>query len=182
MAVVQHASRHGEIADPWLAGMLARKPRKVVAVALADRTARRVRALATRKVTCKATTRNARGPVYEWLFAPKPERVKIRKGMSAPVLPKVEKENTHSSTWSGEAAAGGKVSVVVKDSTRFAHSHVTIEVTDGGWVTPRSLGTGNSPRSLGTENSLSGGERSQRPTSSLARRGAGRKRQRLGGG
>ncbi len=93
-------------------------------------------------VTCKATTRNARGPVYEWLFAPKPERVKIRKGMSAPVLPKVEKENTHSSTWSGEAAAGGKVSVVVKDSTRFAHSHVTIEVTDGGHSTPVSLSEG----------------------------------------
>ena len=30
--------------DPWLAGMLARKPKKVVAVALANRTARRDRA------------------------------------------------------------------------------------------------------------------------------------------
>ena len=49
MAVVQHASRQGEIADPWLAGMLARRPKKVVAVALANRTARRVWALATRK-------------------------------------------------------------------------------------------------------------------------------------
>ena len=35
MAVVQHASRRGELTDPWLAGMLARKPKKVVAVALA---------------------------------------------------------------------------------------------------------------------------------------------------
>ena len=49
MAVVRHASRRSEITDPWLAGMLARKPKKVVAVALANRTARRVWALATRK-------------------------------------------------------------------------------------------------------------------------------------
>ena len=49
MAVIQHASRRSEITDPWLAGMLARKPMKVVAVALANRTARRVGALATRK-------------------------------------------------------------------------------------------------------------------------------------
>ena len=45
MAVVQHAVRRGEITDPWLAGMLARKPKKLVAVALANRTARRVWAL-----------------------------------------------------------------------------------------------------------------------------------------
>ena len=51
MAVVQHASRRDEAADPWLAGMLARKPKKLVAVALANRTARRVWALATRKET-----------------------------------------------------------------------------------------------------------------------------------
>ena len=49
MAVVRYASRHGETTDPWLAGMLARKPKKVVAVALANRTARRVWALAMRK-------------------------------------------------------------------------------------------------------------------------------------
>ena len=49
MAVIRHASRHSEITDPWLAGMLARKPKKVVAVALANRTARRVWALTTRK-------------------------------------------------------------------------------------------------------------------------------------
>ena len=51
MAVVQQASRRGKIANPWLAGMLARKPKKVVAVALANRTARRVWALATRRET-----------------------------------------------------------------------------------------------------------------------------------
>ena len=28
MAVIRHASRHSEITDPWLAGMLARKPRR----------------------------------------------------------------------------------------------------------------------------------------------------------
>ena len=52
MAVVQHAVRRGEITDPWLAGMLARKPKKLVAVVLANRTARRVWALATKKETC----------------------------------------------------------------------------------------------------------------------------------
>ena len=51
MSLVQHASRRGEITDPWLAGVLGRKPKKVVAVALANRTARRVWALATRKET-----------------------------------------------------------------------------------------------------------------------------------
>ena len=51
MAVVQHASRRGEITDPWLAGMLARKPKMLVAVALANRTARIVWALTTRKET-----------------------------------------------------------------------------------------------------------------------------------
>ena len=56
MSVVQHASRRGEITDPWLAGMLARKPKKVVAVALANRTARRVWALATRKETYQVRT------------------------------------------------------------------------------------------------------------------------------
>ncbi len=56
MAVVQHASRRGEITDPWLAGMLARKPKKVVAVALANRTARIVWALTTRKETYRVRT------------------------------------------------------------------------------------------------------------------------------
>ena len=47
MTVVRHASRRGEITDPWLAGMLARKPKMLVAVALANRTARRVWVLGT---------------------------------------------------------------------------------------------------------------------------------------
>ena len=51
MTVVRHASRRGEITDPWLAGMLARKPKMLVAVALANRTARMVWALTTRKET-----------------------------------------------------------------------------------------------------------------------------------
>ena len=50
-AVVQHASRRGAITDPWLAGMLARKPKKLVAVALANKMARTVWALATKKET-----------------------------------------------------------------------------------------------------------------------------------
>ena len=40
MAVVRSASRRGETKDPWLARMLERKPRKLVAVALANRMAR----------------------------------------------------------------------------------------------------------------------------------------------
>ena len=49
MTVVRHASRGGEKTDPWLAAMLARKPKKVIAVALANRMARRVWVQATRK-------------------------------------------------------------------------------------------------------------------------------------
>ena len=51
MTVVRHAARRGETADPWLARMLARKPRMLVAVALANRMARIVWALETRKET-----------------------------------------------------------------------------------------------------------------------------------
>ena len=51
MSVIRHAVRRDEITDPWLAGMLARKPKKVVAVALANRTARVVWALSTRGET-----------------------------------------------------------------------------------------------------------------------------------
>lgn len=40
MAVVRHAIRCGGTADPWLANMLERKPRMLVAVALANRMAR----------------------------------------------------------------------------------------------------------------------------------------------
>ena len=51
MTVVRHAARGGEKTDQWLAGMLERKPKKLVAVALANRMARRVWVLATRKET-----------------------------------------------------------------------------------------------------------------------------------
>ena len=47
MAVVRWASRRGTTRDPWLARMLARKPRKLVAVALANRMARIAWALMT---------------------------------------------------------------------------------------------------------------------------------------
>ena len=53
MAVVRQASRCGEITDPWLAGMLAHQPKQLVAVALANRTALRVWARATKKETCR---------------------------------------------------------------------------------------------------------------------------------
>lgn len=42
------ASRNPERADPWLAAMLARKPKKLVAVALANKTARIVWAVMVR--------------------------------------------------------------------------------------------------------------------------------------
>lgn len=40
MAVIQQARRHPERASPWLLGLLARKPAKLAAVALANKTAR----------------------------------------------------------------------------------------------------------------------------------------------
>ncbi len=49
MAVVQKAVRRGETADPWLARLLARKPRMLVAVALANKMARIAWALMTNK-------------------------------------------------------------------------------------------------------------------------------------
>ena len=56
MTVVGHAIRYESNTDPWLAGMLARKPKKVVAVALANRMARRVWALTTRQETYRVRT------------------------------------------------------------------------------------------------------------------------------
>ena len=49
MAVIRHANRGGETTDPWLAGMLARKPRMLVAVALANRMARIAWAVTTHR-------------------------------------------------------------------------------------------------------------------------------------
>ena len=54
MAVVSWASRCGRTNDPWLAGMLARKPRMLVAVALANRMARIAWALMTSKESYRA--------------------------------------------------------------------------------------------------------------------------------
>ncbi len=49
MAEIAWAVRRGTSKDPWLLGMLERKPRKVVAIALANRTARIIWALNTKK-------------------------------------------------------------------------------------------------------------------------------------
>ena len=54
MTVVCWAVRRGVTTDPWLAGMLARKPRMLVAVALANRMARIVWALLTKKESYRA--------------------------------------------------------------------------------------------------------------------------------
>ena len=53
-AVVLHASKRGAPKGSWLEGMLARKPRMLVTVALANKTARIVWALLTRKEDYKA--------------------------------------------------------------------------------------------------------------------------------
>ena len=54
MAVVRWAVMRGETADPWLARMLSRKPRKLVAVALANRMARIAWALMTNNEVYRA--------------------------------------------------------------------------------------------------------------------------------
>ena len=54
MAEISWAVRRGKAKDPWLAGMLERKPRKVVAVALANRMARIIWALNSKKVIYQA--------------------------------------------------------------------------------------------------------------------------------
>ena len=54
MVVVRWAVRRGRTNDPWLARMLARKPRMLVAVALANRMARIVGALMTKKESYRA--------------------------------------------------------------------------------------------------------------------------------
>ena len=54
MAVVRSAVRRGETTDPWLARMLARKPRMLVAVALANRMARIAWALTVKKEVYRA--------------------------------------------------------------------------------------------------------------------------------
>ncbi len=54
MAVIHQAIRRGEASDPWLARMLARKPTMLVAVALANRMARIVWAVTTKKEIYRA--------------------------------------------------------------------------------------------------------------------------------
>ena len=54
IAVVRHAIRRGETSDPWLAGVIARKPMMLVSVALANRTARIVWAVTTKKESYRA--------------------------------------------------------------------------------------------------------------------------------
>ena len=55
MSVIQNAVRRGgTVRDPWLADMLARKPRKLVAVALANRMARIAWAVTTRQESYRA--------------------------------------------------------------------------------------------------------------------------------
>ena len=53
-------------------------------------------------IECVAKPRNAEGSVvYKWRFAPDPERVPVRDGMTGPVLPRVEVPATGDSVWGG---------------------------------------------------------------------------------
>ena len=54
MAVIRHARRRKDIADPWLRRMLAEKPAKLVAVALANKMARIIWALMVRGESYRA--------------------------------------------------------------------------------------------------------------------------------
>ena len=58
-AVVQHASRPGAPERPWLAAMLARKPRMLVTVAQANKTARVVWAVLTKEEDYRAPAARA---------------------------------------------------------------------------------------------------------------------------
>ena len=59
MSVVKSAGRGGAPSDPWLAGMLAtKKSKKLVAIALANRTARIVWAMTTRQESYRAPAPN----------------------------------------------------------------------------------------------------------------------------
>jgi transposase len=49
MAVIRWEIRKGDDADPWIARLLARKPRLVAAVALANKMARMIWATVTKK-------------------------------------------------------------------------------------------------------------------------------------
>ena len=55
-AVVRHARRRKEITDPWLRRMLAEKPAKLVAVALANKMARTIWALMVKGESYRAPT------------------------------------------------------------------------------------------------------------------------------
>jgi len=55
-AVVRHAAKNGAPPDSWLAGMLSRKPRMLVTVALANKTARIIWALLAKGGVYKAPT------------------------------------------------------------------------------------------------------------------------------
>ena len=54
MSVIRNAQRSGRFHDPWLMQMLARKPKKLVAVALANRMARIAWALMTKQESYRA--------------------------------------------------------------------------------------------------------------------------------
>ena len=55
-AVVRHARRRKELEDPWLRRMLAEKPPKLVAVALANKMARVIWALLVKEENYRAPT------------------------------------------------------------------------------------------------------------------------------
>ena len=59
MSVIRNAGRNGAVRDPWLAAMLARKSKKLVAIALANRMARIVWAVTAKQESYRAPAPNA---------------------------------------------------------------------------------------------------------------------------
>ena len=88
-----------------------------------------------RRVSCVATSDNAMGTTsYEWLFKPKDGGVRIWDHGPPQKLSAVQGGDDVGDTWEGPMVAGGKVSVLVLDSTRFASTAAMVSVTPrNGW-------------------------------------------------
>ena len=87
-------------------------------------------------VSCEATSDNAIGTTsYEWLFRPKDGGVQIWDHGPPQKLSAVQGDDGVGDTWEGLMVAGGKVSVIVLDSTRFASTAAEVSVTPrSGWT------------------------------------------------
>ena len=83
-----------------------------------------------RSVSCVATSDNAIGTTsYEWLFRPKDGGVRIWDHGPPQGLSAIQGGADVGAKWAGPMVAGGKVSVIVLDSTRFASTAAEVSVT-----------------------------------------------------